>query len=172
MMSGPYSMDDIDEYLNKIQEQQEIYEFIDKGIYPRRLQLKQVTKYIPPLDEDPIYYDDHCITNAIDDYCGSTIHVELDNMKHMLCKIEKEIQYTMERENSIINDAVTPPTINTDNKKGNDNCPVCVEHINERNYVVPNCGHKICINCFVTNFTLNHDKPCGKNCSLCREKIV
>ena len=36
-------------------------------------------------------------------------------------------------------------------------CPICLIDFNDKNYIVPNCGHKVCIKCFVCNL---HTKSC------------
>ena len=172
MTSRNYNMDEIDKYLEQVQEQHEIYEFISKGIYPSRLNQKYPFKYIPPLDEEATYYTE-CKINTGSEYSKrNEIYDDFDNIKQLLCKIENEIQYNeMDKEYMMIEYVDNTTSINIDNI-GNEDCPICIERINNRNYIVPNCGHKICINCFVKNLTLNYDNPCGNKCSICREHII
>ena len=50
-----------------------------------------------------------------------------------------------------------------------DECPICMMEI-EKNYVMPKCGHRVCINCFVENMKRN--KMSGEKCSLCRVNLL
>jgi len=44
-------------------------------------------------------------------------------------------------------------------------CPVCFEHIGDKNSCVTNCGHRFCLNCLLQSYnSLN-------NCPLCRETL-
>lgn len=168
-MTTVHTMDDIDEYLKKLHEQHEIEDFINNGIFPSRLQIKHKYKYVPPLDDCDILneqHDDILINNYI------TRHIICDNLnhiKHSLYKLETELRYTTERENDRNN--IGQKTTITTNEETNINCPICMEKIEDRNYIIPKCGHKTCINCFVSNVVINHDTQCGNSCSLCREII-
>jgi hypothetical protein len=48
-------------------------------------------------------------------------------------------------------------------------CPICREEIMERNYVMPFCGHGVCIDCLVRNLKRGEN---GEKCSICRRAIV
>ena len=50
-----------------------------------------------------------------------------------------------------------------------DTCPVCMNPLKEVDNVTPNCGHKICVGCFVNN--LKYNKTTGHSCVLCRKNI-
>jgi hypothetical protein len=53
-----------------------------------------------------------------------------------------------------------------DNK---DACPICLENIDDNNYVKTKCEHRLCVSCFASNIKKNqftHDL-----CPLCRERI-
>ena len=52
---------------------------------------------------------------------------------------------------------------------GND-CPICMEKMGITNYIVPSCGHQICMNCFIKN--IRHNNHMSHHCCLCRTKIV
>ncbi len=45
-----------------------------------------------------------------------------------------------------------------------DNCPICLEKVQEVGVVVLKCGHKVCIDCY-TPFI---NSPVGKKCPICR----
>jgi hypothetical protein len=49
-------------------------------------------------------------------------------------------------------------------------CPVCYEVLGDKGYVIPTCGHKTCVGCFVNNIT--HNKHTGDCCVLCRKKYA
>jgi hypothetical protein len=51
-----------------------------------------------------------------------------------------------------------------------DECPICMREIEEKNYVMPKCGHRVCINCFVENMKRN--KMSGEKCSICRGNLL
>jgi len=51
----------------------------------------------------------------------------------------------------------------------NNDCSVCYEMIDKTNYVLPNCGHKICISCYSNNLLKNIHT--GKKCAVCRSQI-
>jgi len=54
--------------------------------------------------------------------------------------------------------------------KISETCPICICEINDTNIIIPSCGHKTCIGCFVSNLTQN--KHTGHLCSICRTTIV
>jgi len=140
---------DVDRYLEEIQEKQEIQEFVIRGVYPERLKTVHVRKYIhPKLDEQSIK-DFQTDNNPL---CK-----HMNNMLQTLYNIELELKREIERE--------TKEMTITHNE-----CPICMEEIMERNYVMPSCGHCVCIKCFVTNMKVNQNT--GQNCSLCRLHIT
>ena len=49
-------------------------------------------------------------------------------------------------------------------------CPVCYNILGDTDCVIPSCGHKTCISCFISNIT--HNKHTGINCVLCRKKYT
>lgn len=143
-------MEDIDLYLNKLKEEQEMDDFIKNGVYPERLNYKNdKLLHFPKMEED---FDDlklHTIVSI------ETSFIEnLQDMATKLNDIEREIKIKIENENNI----------------GDNDCPICMDCMGERNYIVPICGHKICVKCFVINISTNRESGCL--CSLCREKIV
>lgn len=143
-------MEDIDLYLNKLKEEQEMDDFIKNGVYPERLNYKNdKLLHFPKMEED---FDDlklHTIMSI------ETSFIEnLQDMATKLNDIEREIKIKIENENNI----------------GDNDCPICMDCMGERNYIVPICGHKICVKCFVINISTNRESGCL--CSLCREKIV
>ena len=88
----------------------------------------------------------------------SSLYENMEQINETLNMVERELKITMERENTELNNT---------NK---DECPICMDSMGERNYIVPSCGHKLCMNCFITNITKNVNSGCL--CSLCRVKIV
>ena len=141
-------MEEIDIYLQKLKEEQEIKDYIDKGIYPERLQTitKPINITYHPLREIKL--------PLIMSYTLTDKQVNIDIL-NKVNRLENEIKETIsiemerdkERENS--------------NKNMNENdCPICLENMGDNNYIVPSCGHKICIEC------AKHIKKL-KRCSKC-----
>jgi len=150
-------MEDIDVFLNRLREEQEVDDFINKGIYPERLisHHKHHTVYFPKMEEPYPNKKLHTIIPI------ETSFVEnLQTMTTKLDDIERELKTNIEREKLEI----------SNNNLENNDCPICMDCMGDRNYIVPICGHKICVKCFVTNITMNRESGCL--CSLCREKIV
>ena len=147
-------MNDVDSYLTHLREKQEIDDFVNKGIYPERLNFKYSPPiYLPKMEENEMNTKLPTITQFDSSLC--------ENMKQItesLNRVERELKITMERENTELN--------NTNKEE----CPICMDSMGERNYIVPVCGHKVCMKCFVTNITSNRESGCL--CSLCRAKLI
>ena len=146
-------MEEIDIYIQKLKEEEEIRDFIVNGVYPKRLSQKNRKIYMPKLEEYPLQEINY---NKYD------IQEHLTTLAHNLHNVERELKYAIDKEN------------NADSREINENnvesCPICIESIGERNYIVPSCGHRVCVNCFVKNMTMNRGSGCL--CSLCRAQIV
>ena len=69
--------------------------------------------------------------------------------------LENKIKENLERE------------INSNNEN---ECPICFEDMGINNYIVPICGHKVCMNCFTTN--IKHNNNMSHHCCLCRTRII
>lgn len=147
-------MDDIDSYLTQLREKQEVDEFVNKGFYPERLISKHTSIYLPKMEENEMNNKLHTITPF-----DSSLYENMEQINETLNRVERELKTTMERENTELN-----------NTNKEDECPICMDYMGERNYIVPSCGHKLCMNCFITNITKNVNSGCL--CSLCRAKIV
>jgi hypothetical protein len=147
-------MNDVDSYLTHLREKQEIDDFVNKGIYPERLNFKYSPPiYLPKMEEINVNTKLHTITQF-----DSSLYENMKQITETLNQVERELKITMERENTELNNI---------NKE---ECPICMDYMGERNYIVPVCGHKICMNCFVTNITSNRESGCL--CSLCRAKLI
>jgi len=134
--------EEIDKLLNDLKEKQELDDFINNGIYPKRL-LPRKIKYIPPIKETIL---PEIVLVDISSYC-------LD--------IKKKLE--------IVNDFI----ISSNNTPVFDNietCPICIHELNNTNIIIPQCGHKTCIQCFVSN--LQKNRCTGNLCSLCRMNII
>jgi hypothetical protein len=155
-------MEEIDIYIQKLKEEEEVRDFIVNGVYPKRLSHKQRQIYIPKLEEYPLQEINY---NKYD------IQAHLNTLAHNLHNVERELKNAIDKEN---NDKDTDKEMDTYSREINENnvesCPICIESIGERNYIVPSCGHKVCVNCFVKNMTMNRGTGCL--CSLCRAQIL
>lgn len=140
-------------YLTHLKEEQEIENFISKGVYPERLAYKHVSIYLPKMEETETNKRLHTITEF-----DTSLHDNLKRITDTLNTVEIELKANGEREKMELNESIR------------EECPICMDHMGERNYIVPVCGHKICMKCFVTNITTNRESGCL--CSLCREKII
>ena len=146
-------MEEIDIYIQKLKEEEEIRDFIVNGVYPKRLSQKNRKIYMPKLEEYPLQEINY---NKYD------IQEHLTTLAHNLHNVERELKNAIDKENNADNGVI--------NENNVDSCPICIESIGERNYIVPLCGHRVCVNCFVKNMTMNRGSGCL--CSLCRAQIV
>ena len=142
-------MEDIDAYINKLKGEQEMKDFIDKGIYPESFRTEYTVIHMPKLQETKI--DDI-------DISYDTFIFDLQIIHDGLTSVENEIRNVMERE---IVDIV-------ENKENE--CPICMNDMGVNNYLVPVCGHKVCMNCFIKNIRQN--KQQGHLCCLCRKNMI
>jgi hypothetical protein len=147
-------MEEIDIYIQKLKEEEEVKDFIVNGVYPKRLSQKHRQIYMPKLEEYPLQEINY---NKYD------IQEHLTTLAHNLHNVERELKNAIDKEN---NDTDRREII----ENNVESCPICIESIGERNYIVPSCGHKVCVNCFVKNITMNRGTGCL--CSLCRAQIV
>lgn len=165
----------IDKYIQEtyeFHETQEFDDFVKTEIYPNILKNKQIPTYIPlELDEIKLNQIERLADSSYI-YEEINMYNKLSHIREVLCEVERDI-----RDITIIdNDQTTYGTCGKYGKYGNktddSDCPICMERIGIKNYIVPPCGHRLCINCFVTNITVNSNSQCGKKCSLCREFII
>lgn len=147
-------MNDVDSYLTHLREKQEIDDFVNKGIYPERLISKHTSIYLPKMEENEM-------NNKLLDITpfDSSLYENMEQINETLNRVERELKTTLERENTELN-----------NTNKEEECPICMDYMGERNYIVPVCGHKVCMKCFVTNITSNRESGCL--CSLCRAKLI
>jgi hypothetical protein len=139
-------MEDIDELINSLKAEQEIKDYIDNGIYPDRFRTNHSIIHMPKLQEiktiDP---DTSYVTPAFD---FRVINDKID-------KIELQIKNVVESEIVEYRD---------------NDCPICMNDMGVNNYLVPVCGHKVCMNCFIKNIRQN--KQQGHLCCLCRKNTI
>ena len=139
-------MEDIDELINRLKAEQEIKDYIDNGIYPDRFRTNHSIIHMPKLQEiktiDP---DTSYVTPAFD---FRVINDKID-------KIELQIK-------NVVDSKIVE-------YKDND-CPICMNDMGVNNYLVPVCGHKLCMNCFIKNIRQN--KQQGHLCCLCRKNTI
>jgi hypothetical protein len=146
-------MEEIDIYIQKLKEEEEVRDFIVNGVYPKRLSQKNRQIYMPKLEEYPLQEINY---NKYD------IQEHLTTLAHNLHNVELELKNAIDKENNLDSREITENNV--------DSCPICIESIGERNYIVPLCGHRVCVDCFVKNMTMNRGS--GGLCSLCRAQIV
>jgi len=136
--------EEIDNLIKKFKDEEEMNNYLNKGIYPLSLQTSIHTpELIPKLDDikTPIPI--------------TPIKIDYSYQKSLINKVtnlENAVRETLMREN-----------------KEND-CPICLEDMGTNNFIVPSCEHKICIPCFIKNLKQNNNM--SNNCCLCRKHIV
>jgi hypothetical protein len=74
--------------------------------------------------------------------------------------LKKCLQKCIELEQTLVNTTIITGT----------ECPICYNLLGDTDCVIPKCGHKTCISCFVSNIT--HNKYTGDCCVLCRKKYA
>lgn len=146
-------MEEIDIYIQKLKEEEEVRDFIVNGVYPKRLSQKHRQIYMPKLEEYPLQEINY---NKYD------IQEHLATLAHNLYNVERELKNAIDKENNPASREIIDNNV--------ESCPICIESIGERNYIVPSCGHRVCVDCFVKNMTMNRGSGCL--CSLCRAQIV
>ena len=149
----PVDDNGIDIFFQKMKETLEIDDYIKTGKYPDRLKTTFVRKQFPKMEEKHIYEPTRLHNDEND-----TLNNNLNNIRQSLNILEQELKTEIQRE-------ITQSNNNKENE-----CPICMEEIKERNYVMPKCGHRICVNCFVKNMNIN--KNTGHLCSQCRQVVI
>lgn len=118
-------MEDIDNYIKRLKEEQEIKDYVEKDIYPERLKSSKIKKY-NPLPLKPLEY------NIIEKENIENNTSLIDNCFTRLCNVEKQLK-ELERCNE---------------------CPICLKPL-KNSFIQPGCGHKICISCGFENILKN-----------------
>lgn len=151
--------DEIDSLLMKIQQQNEIDDFINRGIYPERLK----SKCSAPLSIRPLLptcVDNNVVTlSNIHEYNSSIRSVSVSDIYTFTRRIHTKF---VSLENEL-------QKLNSD-ANHSDTCPICIEMIDYNNCVHPSCGHYICIPCFTQNIRQN--TYTSDLCSICRSNLV
>ena len=144
---------EIDNLIKKLKDEEEMNNYIDKGIYPESLYSKTYNIISMPILDDiktPIP-----ITPIEIDYTYQ------NSLINKVTNLENAVRETLLRENKE----------NKENEESKENeCPICLEDMGSNNFIVPSCEHKICIPCFIKNLKQNHN--IGNNCCLCRKHII
>jgi hypothetical protein len=120
--------EEIDNFIKKLKDEEEMNNYLNKGIYPLSIQTSIHTpELIPKLD---------------DIKTPTPIKIDYSYQKSLINKVtnlENAVRETLMREN-----------------KEND-CPICLEDMGTNNFIVPSCEHKICIPCFIKNLKQNNN---------------
>lgn len=62
------------------------------------------------------------------------------------------------------------PKEDTEEQVNMNTCPVCYETIQSTNYIIPKCGHKLCLDCYKKSILSN--SLSANQCCLCRQQIL
>jgi len=133
----------MDEYIKE----QEVNDYVQRGIYPERL----ITNHVKNPKYIPNELNDNSIPELVMIENISANNGLLDTHQILIQKVnqlEKTLKETMNRETN------------------ENDCPICMEDMGNH-FVSPECGHKLCIKCFATTIRLNSNQ-----CCLCRRKMV
>jgi len=82
-------------------------------------------------------------------------YVTLDNKEWTEANTGSPLQIDLSK-------VIKSPIINIKNQ----DCPICLEHIEETNSAVTSCGHCFCLSCIIKSGRRNND------CPLCRQSIT
>lgn len=134
--------EEVDKLIVSLREKQEMKDYVERNIYPERLQFNHKIKYLPPIIEKYIP-DVQC--DDVTPYVNSVMN-KLNKVDDLIC------------------------SLNTSMQNSSDSCPICLCEITDTNIVIPSCGHKTCIRCFTIN--LSQNKHTGNLCSICRSPII
>lgn len=134
--------EEVDKLIHDCKEEQEMKDFLEKNIYPERLKSKYIYKDIPPIRNSPLSY----IVNEDSTFNYSYIINKLNEVDNLIHSLKNQINNCSKT------------------------CPICICEINNTNIIIPHCGHKTCIGCFVSNLAQN--KHTGNLCSVCRATII
>jgi len=153
-------MESIDNDIMKFKREREINDYIEKNIFPPSLSFSHDQyKLLHVVKKNIIDINNFTDTNEI-------LHINTCKMKN---DIHNSISKAIELENNI---KMIMENENIENENMENKCPICIEEFDSTNYLIPACGHKVCIPCFVKNITYNNDIQNGNKCCLCREKIL
>ena len=147
-------MEDIDLFIKRLQEEQEIKDFLEKNIYPKSLKKNLANPY--RIEKFPELEPTKLLDFEVDNI--ENIDINIKNTFDKLNQFENQIKEMIQRENE-------------EKKEHQENCcPICLEQFKPTSYFMPDCGHKICLHCFTRNMIKNQST--GGFCCLCREKII
>ena len=86
--------------------------------------------------------------------------ISFDIMPSNISKVEETIKKCEKLQNILLNKETVAC----------EECPVCYTEFGATNYILPKCGHKVCISCFTNNARQNRE---GANmCCLCRNPVL
>jgi hypothetical protein len=147
-------MEDIDLFIRRLQEEQEIKDFLEKNIYPKSLKKHLSNPY--RIEKFPELKPTKVLEFEVENI--ENIDINIKNTFDKLNQFENQIKEMIQRENE-------------EKKEHQENCcPICLEQFKPTSYFMPDCGHKICLHCFTRNMIKNQST--GGFCCLCREKII
>lgn len=86
--------------------------------------------------------------------CFDILPSNISNVREILKKCEK-LQNILSNKAAVISD---------------NECPICYTEFEPTNYILPKCGHKVCISCFTNNARQNREN--ANVCSMCRDPVL
>lgn len=159
-------MEDIDKTIAEFKMQNQIDDYLYKNIYPdfssKRKDNKNNTNYCikkKTNDYVDLIYD----TNIPLEKMNKQDYINFENISNKLENIENEIIE--------INNIHCENIINDNNENSSNTiCPICIEPIENKSYLMMKCNHSICGSCCYHNFTKNNHT--GLLCPMCRTHLL
>ena len=154
---------EVDNYLKYIKKPNNLQKYNMNKFINKVLDKCEVDNYLK-YNEKPRYLQKKTTYNStFYRYCYQPIEKKLipfEIMPSNLSTVEETIKKCEKLQNIILNkENVTY-----------EECPVCYTEFSTTNYILPKCGHKICISCFTNNARQNRE---GSNlCCLCRSPVL
>lgn len=156
-------MEDIDKTIAEFKMQNQIDDYLYKNIYPD-FSSKKNNKNIKCCynkKETSDYVDIIYNTNISLEKINKQDYINFENISKKLENIENEIIE--------INNIQCENIIN-ENDDNNNICPICIEPIGNKSYLMMKCNHSICGSCCYHNFTKNNHT--ALLCPICRTHLL
>jgi hypothetical protein len=135
----------MDQFISKMRDEYEVHNYLKYNEKPHYLQKKNM--------DGSTFYRHYSKPDEKMPLC-------FDIMPSNLSEIEETIKKCDKLQNILSNKNIV-----SDNE-----CPVCYTEFGSTNYIVPKCGHKVCISCFTNNARQNREN--ANTCSLCRGDVL
>lgn len=162
-------MEDIDKTIAEFKMQNQIDDYLYKNIYPDFSMKRKDNKnniYCCSKKKTNDYVNLIYDTNIPLEKMNRQDYINFENISKKLENIENEI---IEINNIQCENIINENNENNDNSN-NTICPICIEPIGNKSYLMMKCNHSICGSCCYHNFTKNNHT--GLLCPMCRTHLL